>query len=265
MHLIINEEKCSGCGICKSVCIRDNIEIVDKIAKELGRDCFDCGHCSSICKQNAITLKIYENQWSSVEEYDPYESIVSYEDMLEFLKRRRSCRWFKNKKIEGQTFDKLVKGAYYSPNRQNIQDVEFVVIDSQLDDFINHIYDIIKVKENDFSRIKHLGDYLSDENRNIKRHPLLWEGKQILLGFSKSKSDVDIAMTRIELLSYSLGLGGFYSLFITMADEINHEKLMEFFPEVDFDKHMYLAFVIGIPRVKYRRTRPHKEIKLTYK
>ena len=86
-----------------------------------------------------------------------------------------------------------------------------------------------------------------------------------MFGFSKSKSDVDISMTRIELLSYYLGLGGFYSLFITMADEINHEELMEFFPEVDFDKHMYLAFVIGIPRVKYRRTRPHIEIKLTYK
>ena len=50
-----------------------------------------------------------------------------------------------------------------------------------------------------------------------------------------------------------------------MAEEIDNDKLMEFFPEIDSNKHMYAAFVIGIPRLKYRRTRPHKEIKLTYK
>ena len=28
-HLIIDNDKCIGCGLCKQVCIRDNIEIVD--------------------------------------------------------------------------------------------------------------------------------------------------------------------------------------------------------------------------------------------
>ena len=36
----------------------------------------------------------------------------------------------------------------------------------------------------------------------------------------------------MELLAYSLGLGGFYSLFILKADEIDHDKLMEFFQSV---------------------------------
>lgn len=264
-HLIIDEEKCTGCGICKTVCIRDNIEIIDDKAVDIENNCFDCGQCSTICKQNAIVLKIFENQMNRVEEYNPREIPVSYEDMLQFLKQRRTCRWFKNKKINKETFSKLMEAAYYSPNRQNIQDVEFVVIEDEIDEFVEHVYNIISVKEDEFFRIKDLGNYLNDPDRNPKRHPLLWEGRQLLLAFSEAKTDAVIAMTRVELLAYTLGLGGFHSLFINMADEINHDKLMEFFPEIDSKKHMYAAFIIGIPRVKYRRTRPHKEIKLTYK
>ena len=264
-HLIINNDTCVGCSLCKNVCIRDNIEIIDKKAVEIESNCFDCGHCSSICPTNSIILKKYEDRLSEIESFNPNDNPVSYENLLNFYKRRRSIRWFKNEKIDKETFNKLLKGAYYSPNRQNIQDVEFVVIDNDLEDFISHVYDIIKVKEDEFFRIKHVGEYLRNPDRDPNHHPLLWEGKQILLAFSENKNDAVISMTRIELLAYSLGLGGFYSLFIGMADEINHEKLMEFFPEIDSNKHMYAVFIIGIPRVKYLRTRQHDEIKLTYK
>ena len=38
-HLIIDEEKCVGCGICKSVCIRDNIEMNyrEKLDKDINK------------------------------------------------------------------------------------------------------------------------------------------------------------------------------------------------------------------------------------
>lgn len=264
-HLIIDENKCIGCGLCKQVCIRDNIEIIDKKAVDVESNCFDCGQCSTLCPTNAITIKAYSDQMDRIEEYDPDNIPVSYDELLQFYKQRRTCRWFKDEKISHQTIEMLTEAAYYSPNRQNIQDVEFVLVDEKLDEFIDHVYNIIKAKEDEFFRIKQVGDYLRDENRNPKRHPLLWESKQLLLAFSENKNDAIIAMTRLELLAYTLGLGGFYSLFIGMAEEIDNDKLMEFFPEIDSNKHMYAAFVIGIPRVKYRRTRPHNKIRLTYK
>ena len=263
-HLRINEEKCVACGLCKQVCVRDNIEIKD-VAFELESNCFDCGQCSTLCPTNAIELLAYEDQLDRVEEYDMNSIPVSYEDMLQFLKQRRTIRWFKDEKISSDTFSKILEAAYYSPNRQNIQDVEFVVVDEKLHEFMKLVYDIISVKEDEFFRIKHLGQYLNDENRDSKRHPLLWEGHQLLLAFSASQTDAVIAMTRVELMAYTLGLGGFHSLFINMAEEFNHKKLMEFFPEIDSQKHMYAAFVIGIPRVKYLRTRPHKRINITFK
>ena len=65
-------------------------------------------------------------------------------------------------------------------------------------------------------------------------------------------------------MAYTMGLGGFYSLWMLMADEIDHEKLMEFFPEVDKEKHMASTFIIGYPKKVYRRTMPRDKVKVTY-
>ena len=172
-------------------------------------------------------------------------------------------RWFKKRKIDKDTFNKLIEGAYYSPSAQNEQDVEFVVLDKKLNDFMKHVYDIIRVEEDKFFRIKEFGDYIRD-NSTKEFHPLLWTGQQLILTFSTDKTSAVIANTRMELLAYSLGLGGFYSLFILKADEIDHDKLMEFFPTIDKNKHMYSAFIIGYPKRRFRRTIPHKDIKVKF-
>ena len=262
MKLMIDAEECIACGQCKSVCIRDNIEI-DEVAYETGSNCFECGHCMAICPTKAITLKIFKGRENRIAEYNPNEIPVDYNDLLDFLKQRRSIRWFKKKKIDKDTFNKLIEGAYYSPSAQNQQDVEFVVLDKKLNDFMKHVYDIIRVEEEEFFRIKEFGEYLRD-NSTKQYHPLLWSGHQLILTFSSDKTSAVIANTRMELLAYSLGLGGFYSLFILKADEIDHEKLMEFFPNIDKNKHMYSAFIIGYPKKRFRRTIPHKEIKVNY-
>lgn len=260
--LKIDVELCSGCGLCKSVCIRDNID-VDENAFELESNCFECGHCMAVCPEGAINLISFENQLDRIEEYNFKDIPVEYGDLLQFLKQRRSIRWFKRKKIDKETFEKLFEGAYYSPSAQNAQDVEFVVLDEKLDEFITHVYNIIKVKEDEFFRIKQLGEYLRDPTTR-QYHPLLWEGSQLILTFSTDKTSAVIANTRLELLAYSLGLGGFYSLFILKSDELNHEKLMEFFPQIDKNKHMYSSFIIGYPKKRFRRTVPHKEIDVNY-
>ena len=97
--LKINAQLCSACGLCKSVCIRDNIEI-DGAAFELENNCFECGHCMAICPEGAISIIKYDNQKDRIDEYDSRQIPVDYEDLLQLLKQRRSIRWFKNKKID---------------------------------------------------------------------------------------------------------------------------------------------------------------------
>ena len=260
--LKIDEELCTACKLCAQVCIRDNI-VVEDFACETGSNCFECGHCMAICKAGAITLKSFEGHEDRICEYNSREIPVGYDDLLQLLKQRRSIRWFKNKKIDKETFDKLFEGAYYSPSAQNQQDVEFVVLDDKLDEFMELVYDIIKVEEDEFFRIREFGDYLRDSSSK-EFHPLLWGGKQLILTFSTDKTSAVIANTRLELLAYSLGLGGFYSLFILKADEIDHVRLMKFFLDINPDKHTYSSFIIGYPKLRFRRTVPHREIDVKY-
>ena len=44
----------------------------------------------------------------------------------------------------------------------------------------------------------------------------------------------------------------------------SNDKLMEFFPTIDKNKHMYSAFIIGYPKRRFRRTIPHKDIKVKF-
>lgn len=265
MKLRINLETCTGCKLCETVCIRDNIKIIDKKAVEVDNgDCFDCGHCLAICPSESISLIDFEDQKGRVEDYDFKKIPVDSDDYLDLLKQRRSIRWFKKKKIDEETFEKLFEAAYYSPSAQNAQDVEFVVLDNDLDEFMHLVYDIISVEEDSFFRIRQFGEYIRGEG-DYKNHPLLWEGHQMILAFSSSQANALIASARIELLAYTMGLGGFYSLFTLKADELDHDRLMEFFPEVDSSKHMYSAFVIGYPRVRYRRTVPHRRIDVHFR
>ena len=123
---------------------------------------FDCGHCMAVCTKGAITLKKYEDMQDEIEEYRQRDVPISYDDMLQFYKQRRSMRWFKDKKIDRETFDKLFESVYNSPTAENAQDVEFIVINDEkrLNDFMHLVYDIIKVREDEFFRIERLRDYL---------------------------------------------------------------------------------------------------------
>lgn len=175
LKLRIDEEFCTACKLCQQVCIRHNIAVED-FATEIGGDCFECGHCMAICRAGAITLKSFEGCEDRIQDYNPREIPVEYDDLLQLLKQRRSIRWFKNKKIDKATFDKLFEGPYYSPSAQNQQDVEFAILDEKLNEFMQHVYDIIKVDEDKFFRIKEFGVYLNDCSTK-KFHPLLWGWK----------------------------------------------------------------------------------------
>lgn len=262
-HLIIDTDRCIGCGRCVKVCIRANISVMDGKAKETPSGpmgCFDCGHCMAVCPKDAIRLEKYMDQNDRIVDHDD-SKVIGYDTMMEFLRRRRSIRWFKDEKVPDDVLQKLFDASYYSPSAQNSQKVEFVVMDQRLDEFQSHIAKILEPLRDEYPRIGQFVDYVDDHSR-FEYNPFLWEGKQVIIAFSEEPADAYIAMSRVELSAYSLGLGGFYSLWMSMADREDHERLMEFFPEIPKTMHMNALFVIGHPNVKYRRSLPHTKVKV---
>lgn len=52
---IINEDECSGCGICVDVCTEGVIELVDDVASAVNEDnCTACATCMEECPMGAI-------------------------------------------------------------------------------------------------------------------------------------------------------------------------------------------------------------------
>jgi len=50
----VDQEKCTGCEACVSVCPVEAISIVDGMAQIDANKCIDCGRCDQVCPQGAI-------------------------------------------------------------------------------------------------------------------------------------------------------------------------------------------------------------------
>ncbi|HDM23350.1 disulfide reductase [archaeon] len=58
----VNEEICSGCGVCASICPYSAIEIVEGVARVNEILCAGCGTCSAACPSGAMQLRNIEDK-----------------------------------------------------------------------------------------------------------------------------------------------------------------------------------------------------------
>lgn len=58
---IIDEDRCSGCGLCVNICPYNAVTMKDNIAKINTILCRGCGSCAAICPSGAATLRAYRD------------------------------------------------------------------------------------------------------------------------------------------------------------------------------------------------------------
>lgn len=254
-------DDCIGCGQCVKVCIRGHLAVgEDKKVHEIESPyyCFRCGHCASICQKGAISLL------SADERIDPVEGMpVSSDSLAQLYRQRRSQRWF-DRKCTKDELERLLATVRYAPTAENSQAVEYAVIDERYPEFMRLLADILRTHTDEHARLKQFVDYV-DSGMEGKNNPFTWEGRQIVIAFARFPIDAIIPMEQLDLMAYSMGLGGFHSRWMLLAAEHDQKRFMSFFPEISKDLNAYAVYIIGHPRVKYRRTVARDERRILWK
>ncbi len=130
----INENKCTGCGLCVSVCKDFGIEIANdkvKVNNYPVFGCIGCGHCMAICPSGAI--EIFGRTLSPDDLFDLPDKVNSatYEDVQFLMQRRRSIREFKETPVDDDLTKKILDAAQTAPMGLPPSDVNVLVMKSK--------------------------------------------------------------------------------------------------------------------------------------
>lgn len=272
--MIVNTDKCIGCTLCKQDCIVSDIEMVDGKSYIRNKTCIKCGHCIAICPVKAISCDDEkEYAMDEVIEYEEEKFDIDPENLMNFMKFRRSVRLFKEDDVEEEKIQKIIEAGKYTQTASNMQDVSYVIVKEKLQEVRKMVLETLNAMADKM---------LADENtpKQFITYAYMW--KQMYQDFLENPDGEDklffkapvllvvkanrtingaLAASKMELMVNALGLGTYFSGFLERALSVN-PKIGELL-KVEEGEQFVACMLIGYPRVKYKRTVPRKDVKVT--
>ncbi|MBO8462491.1 MAG: nitroreductase family protein [Firmicutes bacterium] len=272
--MIVNTDKCIGCTLCKQDCIVSDIEMVDGKSYIRNKTCIKCGHCIAICPVKAISCDDEkEYAMDEVIEYEKEKFDIDPETLMNFMKFRRSVRLFKEDDIEEEKIQKIIEAGKYTQTASNMQDVSYVIVKDKLQEVRKMVLETLNAMADKM---------LADENtpKQFITYAYMW--KQMYQDFIENPDGKDklffkapvllivkanrtingaLAASKMELMVNALGLGTYFSGFLEKALSVN-PKIGELL-KVEEGEEVAACMLIGYPKVKYKRTVPRKDVKVT--
>jgi ferredoxin len=129
------DQRCTGCGLCVSVCKDFSLLLVNgkvKLSETPIFGCIGCGHCMAICPTGAIEISGREISPNDLFPLPLKESAADYESLLSMLMRRRSIREFTSKPVSQEMIQKILDAATTAPMGLPPSDVNVLVLNGQV-------------------------------------------------------------------------------------------------------------------------------------
>ena len=262
--VMIDQQKCVGCGKCVKDCIAFNIEVKDKKAG-IKNECFQCGHCVAICPVGAVSIPEYEME--DVEAYQADSFQLNPEQVLHSIKFRRSIRSYKPEKVAHIDLEKLLQAGRYTATAKNNQDCCFIFVQDELDHLKRMVWDYIDnmVKNEGRNIAREMLPYVSF-NRRRKADPeddyLFRNAPVVLFITSDWPLDAGLAAQNIETMAVSLGMGALYNGFLARIADANEELKKWLGIE---GKTIKACMLLGYPDRIYARTAPRRKAHVIWK
>ena len=142
--VVVDREKCTGCGSCVRICHEGCLSLVDDVASIDYDYCSTCSQCVAICPERAIS-------WDGVSPvvFD-VTRLPSPEQLDELFKQRRSIRSYKKDRIDRALLEEIVNYGIYAPTHNYsfraivVDDEETIeALDRILMRFLLPVYNVI--------------------------------------------------------------------------------------------------------------------------
>lgn len=272
--LIVDKSRCIGCGLCVKDCFRKDIELIEGKAKIKNITCFKCGHCIAVCPTKAVSMDEYD--MDEVKEYDEKSFRVEPDNLLNFIKFRRTVRQFKNQEVEEEKLSKIIEAGRFTETGGNRQDVSYTVLRENLEELrglalksLNNIGErILNNLTPETMAYKWYANMWIDMYKKYSENPqsedrLFFNAPAIIVVTANSQVHGALASANMELMANALGLGVLFSGFFVKA--ANEAKEIRDFIQVQNDKEIVTCMIVGYPDVHYKRTVPRKAAEITWK
>lgn len=261
----INIEKCIGCGKCIGVCFPRNIFLENKKAK-IKRECMKCGHCLAICPVSAIRISDYPDD--DIREYDEKTFKIIPENLLNFIKFRRSIRDYQQKEVEIEKLKNILEAIRFTETGENKQGTRCIVIKNKFREFKDITWEGFKnylenmtLDDSSFRwRDKWFEKYQEYMEKRPKTDMFFFNAPMIMLIVAQDELDGGLAASNVEKMAVAQGLGVLFSSFIKTS--LKYSDRIDKFLNLNKKEKIVACMLLGYPNNKYLRTVPRKEKKL---
>ena len=271
--LTIDETKCKQDGICAAECPRGIISGGDKedflqVAKAHEAFCMTCGHCVAVCPHGALSVVGVDVK--DCPQIDK-ELVPSYEQAEQFLRSRRSIRLFKDKPMDREMLEQLIKVACYAPTASNAQNLQWTVIEGRdklealSQETVNWMERLIEAQPDSPA-----ADYFRPiVARWAKGYDGILRTAQTLITPSAPKEsanglvDLSIALSYLELAALPLGVGTCWAGLLRAA-MLGTPELVNAMGIPEGHTWFY-PMMIGYPKFKYHRLPERKSAVIHWK
>ncbi len=271
--ITIDESACKKDGMCGRECLAGIIRLPEGGYPEIPEGsevaCRLCGHCVAVCPQGALSHEAVPIEGSpAIRE----QLAINEAQAVQFLRSRRSIRFYTEKPVEKETIQRLIEVARYAPTGGNSQLVEWVAISGSA-----RIHEIsaaavgclreILDKDPSFAVA---APYLPTTLANFDAgYDSILRNAPVLLIASAPKEasngmvDLTVALSYLDLLAPVMGLGTCWAGLLQRAI-LSSPSLKESLGIPPAHPYHY-PMMLGYPNVKFYRLPERKPPKITFK
>lgn len=272
-HFTINQEKCNQDGICAAECPTGIIRWTGKGSFPVTvtggeKFCLNCGHCVAVCPHGAAALKtLSPEDCPSIDR----RKLPSHEQIDHLVRARRSIRTFKEQVVEHHKLVQLIDAARFAPTGHNLQQVHWLVIENpeEIQRLAGLVVDWMRTmldQKPEVAAALAMPQVIAAWERG--RDTVCRRAPHLIITHAPKKvasapTDCVVALTYLELLAYSMGLGTCWAGYFTTAANVFPPLTAALgLPE---NHRIPGALLIGYPKYQYHRIPKRNEPRITWR